>query len=185
MQRIRRLMALAAVAAVPSLLSAQSASDKPLSFGVSGGLSLPVGDLGDGASSGYVVAGHVFFKPASLKAIRLRGDVAYDKWGVKESGGDADLRSLSLVGNAIYDLPSSSNVRPYLLGGVGLYNSKFSYDLGAVRGSSATNTDLGLQIGGGLTFKLSGFDTFAEAKFVNILADGGSNWIPISFGVRF
>jgi opacity protein-like surface antigen len=187
MTRALRLVGVAAALAAPALLSAQSASaDKPVSFGVSGGLSMPMGDLGNDANSGYTVAGHVFFKPATINAVRFRGDVAYDKWAVKESGGDANLRSLSFVANALYDFPSQSNIRPYLIGGLGLYNSKAMINLGQVTGSTNGTTDLGLQVGGGLTFKLSGFDTFAEAKFVNVFSSGSSTtWIPITVGVRF
>jgi hypothetical protein len=182
------MVGLAAAVAAPALLSAQAMSDKPLSFGVSGGLSMPMGDLGDGLSSGFVVAGHVYFKPASFNALRFRGDVSYDKWGAKNgnSTANADFRSLGVVANAIYEVNSTSMARPYVLGGVGLFNSKFIYDVGGTSGSTPSATDLGIQGGGGLAFKLSGFDTFLEAKYVNVFGDGSSaNWIPISFGVRF
>ncbi len=187
MTRALRLVGLAAALAAPALVSAQAAAaDKPLSFGVSGGLSMPMGDLGDVANSGFTVGGHVFLKPASMNALRFRGDVAYDKWGVKDAGGDADLRSLSFVANALYDFPSQSTIRPYVIGGLGLYNSKAIINLGQTTGSTPSSTDFGLQVGGGLTFKLSGFDTFAEAKFVNVFSDGSSTtWLPITFGVRF
>lgn len=186
MTRALRLIGVVAALAVPALASAQAAADKPVSFGVSGGLSVPMGNLGDGANSGFTVAGHAFYKPAGISAVRFRGDVAYDKWGVKDAGGDADLRSLSFVANALYDFPSQSNVRPYLIGGLGAYNSKAIINLGQVTASTNSSTDLGLQVGGGLTFKLSGFDTFAEAKFVNVFTSGSSTtWLPITFGVRF
>jgi|EP01012_Entosiphon_sulcatum_P017635 opacity protein-like surface antigen len=186
MIRVRQLIGLAAVVAAPALLSAQASSDKPVSFGISGGLSMPMGDLSDAVNSGFAVAGHVYFKPASLNAVRLRGDVSYDKWGSKSTAVKADFRSLGFVGNAIIDVKSSSSVQPYLIGGAGLFNSKFVIDLGTTTGSTPSSTDFGIQAGAGLTFKLSGFDTFAEAKFVNVFADGGStNWLPITFGIRF
>jgi opacity protein-like surface antigen len=186
MTRTLRVVGVVAALALPALASAQAASEQPISYGVSGGLSLPTGDLGKAANSGYSVAGHVFYKPASISAVRFRGDVAYDKWGVKQSGGDANLRSLSVVGNALYDFPAESNVKPYVIGGLGLYNSKAIVNLGQVTGSTPSSNDLGLQVGGGLTFKLSGFETFAEAKFVNVFSSGSSTtWLPITFGVRF
>lgn len=181
---LRALVAMAAIAA-PAALSAQSA-DKPVSFGVSGGLSLPIGDSGEGLNSGYNITGHVFFKPASLKSIRLRGDVSFDRWSV-EGEDDASSRALGFSGNAIYDFPtqSTSMVKPYVLGGLGIYNGKATGSFGNVD-VSVSDTNLGLQVGGGLTFQLSGFSTFAEAKFVNVFGDGGSTrYIPITFGVRF
>jgi Outer membrane protein beta-barrel domain len=183
-----RSIALAALLAAPVALSAQTS--KPVSFGVSGGLSVPTGELGDFAESGFVVAGHVFLKPASFKSVRFRGDVSFDKWNVKDgdfAGLDVEARSLGFVANAIYDFPTAntSSVRPYILGGIGMFNSKASVSAGSVSASEST-TDFGLQAGGGLEFKLSGFSTFLEAKFVNVFTeDSSTTFIPISFGIRF
>jgi opacity protein-like surface antigen len=188
MLRAFRVAGLAAIVAAPALLSAQSTSDKPLSFGISGGLSQPLGDLSDAASSGFVVAGHVFFKPASIQALRFRGDVSFDKWGAKDgvSSVDASFQSIGVTANAIYDVQTSSMTRPYLIGGAGLFNYKTLVNLGPTTGSTPSSTDVGVQVGGGLTFALAGFDTFVEAKFVNVFGDGSSRtWIPVSFGVRF
>lgn len=184
MTRALRALAIAAAVVAPAALSAQTA-DTPVTFGVSGGLSLPIGDSSDGLNSGYSIAGHVYFKPASLQAIRLRGDVSFDRWEV--DGFNANTRSLAIVGNAVYDFPaqSSSMVRPYVLGGFGLFSVRTSADSGPFQQASG-DTNLGLQVGGGLTFHLSGFSTFAEAKFGNVFGDGGSlRYVPITFGVRF
>lgn len=185
MNRTLRLFAFVAAFATPAMLSAQGTSDKPLSVGVSGGLSLPMGDFGDGVDAGFDVAGHVYLKPAALKAFGLRGDVSFDKWNAKASSS-VSMRSLGLVGNAVIDVSTSGMMKPYVLGGIGLFNSKSTYKLGATQGSSEGNTDLGIQVGGGLKFQLSGFSTFLEAKFVNVFSEGSStNWLPITFGIRF
>jgi opacity protein-like surface antigen len=184
MKRALRACALIAAIAAPAALSAQT-SDKPVTFGVSGGLSLPLGDGSEEVNTGYNITGHLFYKPATLKSLRLRADVSFDRWDY--DGIDANTRALGVTGNVVYDFPSSSTsmVRPYLIGGVGLYNSKASVDIGVIEGSTS-DTNLGLQVGGGLTFQLSGFSTFAEAKFVNVLTEGGSTrFAPITFGVRF
>jgi opacity protein-like surface antigen len=185
MKRSLPLLALAAMIAVPAALSAQS-TDKPVSLGVSGGLSLPMGDFGESRNSGYTIAGHLYFKPASLKSLRLRADAGYDRWDIE--GANANTRNISVVGNVLYDFPvqsSTSITRPYLLGGLGLHSIKTSATSGGVTNRPG-DTNLGLQVGGGLTFQLSGFSTFAEAKFVNVFGDGGSvRYIPVTFGVRF
>jgi len=182
MKRALRACALIAAIAAPAALSAQTV-DKTVSFGVSGGLSLPMGDLGDVASSGYNITGHVFFKPSALQAVRLRADVSFDRWDYKDVVVfDGSTRSLGFVGNVVYDFPmesSTSIMRPYVLGGLGIYNGKNS-------DTDETDTNLGIQFGGGLNFQLSGFSTFAEAKFVNVFGDGGSaRYVPVTFGVRF
>lgn len=180
MTRSLRLLGLTAALAMPAVLTAQASSDKPVSFGVSGGLSLPVGDFGDGLSSGYAVAGHVFLKPAAVRALRFRGDLSYDRWDIE--GTNASFRSVAGVANALFDISTDakSMVKPYLLGGVGLFNGRASVS------SRESDTNLGVQLGGGLTFQLSGFSTFLEAKYVNAFTEGdNSTWIPITFGVRF
>jgi hypothetical protein len=181
MMRFRLLAGLAALVMTPALLSAQGASKKAVTFGVSGGLSLPVGDLSDGASSGYMVAGHIWYTPSTIKLLRFRGDVAYDSWDAKGSGSaNINQRSLAFVANGIYDLNSKSNVRPYLLGGGGLYNTELPF-----LALASSDTNLGIQFGGGLTFALAGFETFAELKYVNVFSDRRASWIPLTFGIRF
>ncbi len=178
-----RLIALAALAAAPALASAQtSTSERSVQFGLSGGLSVPTGNLSDGVDAGYQVAGHMWVW--SSPTIGFRGDVSYDNWKAKT--GNVNLRSLAGVANIVAH-PSSmakSAVAPYFVGGVGAFNTK-AYT-SSNYSSSNTKTNLGVQGGAGLEFHLSGFSTFVEAKFVNVFSDGNStNWIPITFGVRF
>ena len=183
MFRSLRTLSVAVLVAVPTVLAAQQ-NTRAIQIGASGGLSLPMGSLGDGAKSGYVIAGHVYYQPSGFKSLGYRADVSLDKWSSKVAG--IDLRSLGVVANAIYHLPSStaSTVHPYVLGGVGMFNSKSSgQSLGVTY--SSTNTDVGVQVGGGIDFALSGFSTFVEAKYVNVFSSGGTKWIPISFGFRF
>jgi Outer membrane protein beta-barrel domain len=184
MKRALRALGLIAAIAAPAALSAQS-SDKPISLGVSGGLALPMGDFGEGLSSGFNVTGHVYFKPASLKSIRLRGDVSFDRF-TADGNSDFSFRSLGVAGN-VYDFPteSSSMIKPYVLGGLGLYNGKSTVEIGSAE-VSGSDTNLGIQAGAGVAFQLSGFSTFAEARLVNIFSDGNSSrYVPIVFGVRF
>jgi opacity protein-like surface antigen len=188
MNRTLRLVGLAVALATPTLLAAQVAGTRQISFGASAGLSMPTGDLGDGSDAGYAVAGHVFYRPASMQALRLRGDVSFDRWGVKNTNesADASRRSLGFVANVLYDFASTSegNIRPYVIGGLGLYNYKTSVDVAGVN-LSDSSTDVGIQAGGGLQFQLSGFSTFAEVKYVNVFSDNSISWVPITFGIRF
>ncbi len=181
MNRFSKYVAAAAVMVAPAMLSAQSSA---VGFGVSGGLSVPTGDLGDAVDAGYSIAGHVFLKPSSMKSLRFRGDVSYSGFGYKNI--DASYRSLGFVGNAMLDLTSSGGVKPYVLGGLGAFNGKRSTQVGSAAVVSTGSTDVGLQVGGGLNFQLSGFSTFLEAKYVNVFTENNSTgYIPITFGVRF
>ena len=69
--------------------------------GLSGGLSMPTGDLGDRADAGYVIAGHVYYKPASIQALRFRGDVSFDRWSIKNADEGADASTRSVVASSI------------------------------------------------------------------------------------
>lgn len=184
MTRTLRVFGLAAALVLPGTLLAQGSSDRSFSLGVSGGLAMPIGDMGDSFDSGFDVTGHIYLRPAALKSIGLRGDVGFDKFSAKDVS-DVTFRSLSFVANAIVDLSSSSSAKPYLLGGVGLYNGKAEVKSSFGSGSSS-DSNLGIQAGGGLQFQLSGFSTFLEARYVNVFSDGSSTqWIPITFGVKF
>ena len=184
MKRSLRILGLVTLIAAPTFVSAQTA--RPIGFGVSGGLSLPTGDLGDGADAGYNITGHVMLRPASFTNLSFRGDVSFDRYGVKDVS-DANTRFLGFTANALYSFPQANPgvVRPYIIAGVGAYNSKVSVTSGNITGS-ASSTDIGVQGGAGINFQLSGFSTFVEAKFVNVFGDGSSaNFIPITFGVKF
>jgi len=187
MKRSVQMVGLLSLLALPLSMQAQDA--KTVSFGASGGLSLPMGDLSDGAEAGYSVAGHIFLKPNASKALGFRGDVAYDSWGAKGLAGqlaDGSLSSLAFAANVMFALGGEgAAMKPYLIGGGGMYRSKASFSVLGFSGS-ATSTDPGIQAGAGFDFKLSGFSTFLEAKFVNIFSDGNSTtYVPITFGVRF
>lgn len=187
MKRSVYTLLVAGLAMMPAALHAQSA--KTVSVGASGGLSLPMGDLSDGYESGFTVAGHIFLKPASLTKVSFRGDVSYDKWEASSVVGNVlnvSQSTLGFTGNALFALGGGSGgMQPYLLGGGGMYRSSSSASVAGLSGSRSS-TNAGLQGGAGIEFKLAGFSTFAEAKFVNIFADGGSvNYVPITFGVKF
>lgn len=183
MNRFRRLGAvvLTALPLAGFAMTASAQNTSAVRFGASAGLSMPAGDLGKATDAGYVVAGHIWLSPARAKQLRFRGDVTFDQWNY--SGNvDASWKALGFIANAVYDFPTSkgSTAQPYLLGGAGLYSQRYT-----VSGKNLDDSDLGIQAGGGLTFHLSGFDTFLEAKFVNVFGSQNSNWIPITFGIRF
>lgn len=185
--RVLKLAGLAgALALLPALAGAQDA--RSISFGVMGGLSLPMGDLADGVESGYNITGNLYM-PLGDK-LKLRGDVGYESFAGKGSNSIAgfDFNVLSVTGNVIFPLGTEraeGGIRPYLIGGGGLYRGTIKLNIVGVS-DSESSSDLGINVGGGFEFKLSGFTTFAEARFVNVFSDGeSSNWIPITFGIRF
>ena len=169
--------------AAPFVLPAQTT--RTISLGISGGLSLPMGNLSDNVDAGYNGTGHLYFKPSTMK-LALRGDVGYDSWKAKSSVVNANFSSLSFTGNGIFYLgESTAAMRPYLLVGGGMYRTKSSASVSGVS-TSFTSSDPGIQGGLGMSFNLSGFNTFLEAKYINVFGDGDNlNYVPITFGIRF
>ena len=177
-------VAFATTLAIPAVAHAQMAS--PIKFGISAGLSLPTGDDKDVVSSGYNINGHLGFQPPLLP-VGLRVDVLYNKFGEKNNDG-VDLSILGGTVNGVFNLGMAPMVSPYLIGGVGLYNQKLSGG-----GASESKTSFGLNGGAGLRFSLSGFSTFAEARYHYVNSKGDKNgiawdntsFVPISFGIMF
>ena len=183
MKNSTKIAAFAGLLALPFTVQAQ----RSISVGVSGGLSVPMGDLADAVDLGYNVTGHIYYTRSTTK-LGFRGDVGYDSWEGKGSSAalDANLSSLAFVANGTYNFgESTASMRPYLLVGAGMYRTKSSSEVAGVE-SSTTSSDAGIQGGLGLSFKLSGFDTFLEARYVNIFSEGNStSFAPIVFGLRF
>lgn len=140
---------------------------------VGGGLSSPIGDLGDVASSGYhgrlaVRAG----VPTLPVAVRLDGD--YHRLGEATSAFDPT----SILGGAlgvVFTLPAVG-LSPYFLLGVGRYR----VDAGPA-GLSEPSYHNGFQTGFGVALGSVGPAVTFELRLVRIGGDGGaSTLVPIS-----
>jgi hypothetical protein len=177
--------ALALATAVAAGAAGAQSSTRPFSLGISGGLSLPTGDFGDAYNAGFNVSGHLGLQSSALP-VGLRFDLGYNQWEL--DGFDANLRSLAGIANAMlfFPRPSGSTVRPYVSGGLGIYNTKRSRDVTGGTVSTDGETNVGLNAGVGLDFGLSGISTFVEARFHSVFTDqSNTNFLPIVFGLRF
>jgi opacity protein-like surface antigen len=79
---------------------------------------------------------------------------------------------------------AARTARPYAIAGLGLYYVKASAEFGDVDVSNS-ETKFGINLGGGVTFNLSGFETFVEARYHSVFADDNISFIPLSFGFKF
>jgi len=123
----------------------------------------------------------------------LRGELTYHRNGLKDDFFGSDFGSIDgnfsqidFVGNAVMPFgDAASTARPYVIGGLGLYRLKASAEYEGID-ISDTQTKFGLNFGAGLTFNLSGFETFVETRFHSVFAeDSNMNFIPLSFGFKF
>lgn len=172
------LAALAVLAAFAPSSYAQSA--KAVSIGISGGVAIPVSDLGNDFSTGY--NGTVSLSLNSVGTpLGIRFDGMYNKLSARDDRivSLPDITITSANANLVYALPGTG-IRPYLIGGGGVYGYKRD-----LRGAK-TQTDFGLNGGLGAAFPLSGFNTFVEARFHHIFTQGvATQFVPVTFGISF
>lgn len=177
----RRLLAVLTAGALLALPAAARAQGST-SILVSGGLSVPMSDLSDFSNSGYNINLGVAFG-APLIPIGARIEGGFSSFDAK--GGGATTRVASATANAVLNL-GPTGAAPYLIGGLGIYNRRFSSD---AFNASDSKTAAGVNIGGGIRFPLGGLTTFLEARYHVMLGnqDEATNlqFIPISFGVQF
>ena len=185
------IVALFAVA-VPIALRGQT----PIRFSAAGGISLPVGDLGDGANVGF----NLGFRGETTRGRewRFRGDLTWVRFGAKPvfylaspdgfPCGYPDCRSrrysssYSYVGLAA-NLLHHETGRVYEFGGLGIYNQKLS--INGLQGGYS-NTNLGLQAGVGVEFNSPDLHSFVEFGLTNVFTSGpNALWFPLKFGIRF
>ena len=148
------------------------------SVGFAAGASVPVGDLGDGVSTGFHVLGTLSVSGTASSPLGFRVDGMYNSLSGKNSGPDVNVWTVN--GNLVYAFPGGMTATPYIIAGAGWYNSK------ADESGAESSSDLGINAGIGARFALSGFSTFAEVRFHNIFSDPNSaQFIPLTFGILF
>jgi hypothetical protein len=193
MIRTRALaVAFAAIAASPFLLAAQMpgmGSTRPISLVVSGGLTLPSGDLGDFHDSGFHYDASLIFNIPGFP-IGLRPEFSLTQFKLKDAvlaapGADDMTNMMAFLGNleigiggGLYVLAGGgilSLSAPDALTGSGEESSKkFTFDAGA-----------------GLRFALGSVRGFVEARIGAASYDAGkvgfnkAQFIPVTSGLVF
>jgi hypothetical protein len=169
--------------AVAAMLGAETASAqvRPFTIGISGGPTIPSGDLADEAGTGYHVQGSVGV-PAPLLPGTFRLDLLWQELPDEHVG---NFRQLGALLNVLFALPTVG-AQPYLLGGIGVISTREPDVEHADHTHAAeTHTDFGINAGVGVSFPLAGMSGVIEARVLNLLIDTDHRTIPISFGIRF
>jgi len=171
--------------AVASPLTSVEAQ-RPISFGVGGGVSLPEGDVNDEVNTGW----HALVTAAlgsPMQPLGLRLDVAYSRFGFNDEvqttlGGEGHLTTGSATLNITYRLPKATwPVSPYLLGGLGAYRTDCSF------GPDCESTvRYGWNFGLGAKLFFLGFRNFVEVRWHRTTRQGGDvHYFPLTFGIMF
>ena len=170
-------------------LSAQVAQAQGgLSFGLGAGVVVPSGSMADLNSTGYTGQASLRMQPAA-SPLGFQVDGFYTRLGLQN---DIEGHSQMIGGtaNAVYAFSGASAARPYLIGGLGVYNTKLTLD----GFGSGSDTKFGANAGAGFDFKLGAASLYAEGRFHTIfkaavdaetLEQTTAYMIPITVGLRF
>ena len=170
-------LALAAPAAAQSGPTTSSAVSAPVTtyyplYGISGGIVVPAGRLGDDHAAGYGLEGFVEWAVPN-QPYALRGEGAFQRFALK-SGHTGRNVSLFSIGPTVMYQVQQAPTQTYLTGGIAIYNA------------SGEGTRPGFNFGGGLGFPLTGFWATAEARMHVMLSSGKPVLtLPLSVGVKF
>ena len=150
--------------------------------GLKGGVSIPNGSTSVVYDNGYHGGIVLHYKiPALPLALRLDGD--YDHFLAKNGvSGNAEIFDGTLDVVLGFKILA---VKPYVLGGVGIYGVK--QELETVGVSTSTNqTKSGWNAGAGLALTFGKISVFAEARYHEISLDAQKfKYTPVSLGILF
>ena len=166
-------------------------------FGISGGASIPESRFGEAVNTGYNVNGMVNIG-IPLSPLGFRAEVGLNHFDFGDAYGNGNVRMINGSANFILTPSSIMGAKPYLIGGLGMYNVKSTVGpvtnpvLSGVATSpfatESSDTRLGFNGGLGLTFGLGPIGTMLEARYVSVNGRNGSGsmaFVPVSFGVTF
>lgn len=176
-------LTLAAFAALMLLATQPLRAQRPITFGLAGGLSLPQGDLSNASQLGWHALGTLNLQSPMLP-MGLRLDAAYNRFAgdgdVSTSLGNFDVASLT--GNFTYRLPmTNSPISPYVIGGMGAYRTSCS-DAPDCGGS----IDFGWNVGLGFKMYALGLRSFVEARYHRTeRGTSDVHYFPLTLGLIF
>ena len=174
---------LGAVLVASSPLAAQTHGDGPVHVGITGGISLPGGEVGEVTNTGWN-AGALVSVGALDAPLRFRIDGQWNQFnGKPQVAGDRpteydDFRVIDATANALYSFPSTSTASFYVLAGAGIYAEKSTRRIGTST-TAETATRGGVNAGAGVRFQLSRVSAFVELRYHYILR--GEEITPYDF----
>ena len=181
------LKGVATLAIVTVVATSAMQAQTPIKFGLGGGVNIPTSSsLKDFLKTGFIGQGLVQFMPANLPVgIQVDGNYSQLKTKTGSLGGDGKEQFIFGTVDAVYAFKTATESRfhPYLIGGGGVYNTKFKPSTGTSLGST---TKFGVNAGAGFDVAAGGATVYLEGRFHNVFTSGkSSNFVPIVLGVKF
>ena len=189
MRRPFHLLLLAATIGAPLTARTLTAQDHPIQFIVTGGITVPAGDLKDFNDPGFHVAGSLLLKFAG---IHLRPELSLTQFKQKipslappstsSFSADSDtLQTTQMIGAlGNFEMPLFAGV--YLIAGVGALSLDTQVN---------SQTKVTFNGGAGWRFQIWRIGGFVEGRYGSASYEGGTlgysgaQFIPISFGLIF
>jgi hypothetical protein len=169
------VVALAACALAPAAGHAQVF---PISVGLGGGPSTPLGYLADEVGTGFNVQGTLALE-VPLLPIGVRADLLFQQLPGETTGTHRQMAALANVSVAMPLLL----IRPYVIGGAGFYRARLDTPGSADREWTA---DTGVNLGVGVRVNLLALGVFGEARLHNVFTEGrGTRFVPVTVGITF
>jgi hypothetical protein len=175
----------AALTAV-TLLGTPALRAQGAEFALGGGVGIPLGAFDDAVKMGWHGLAAISVVPNGWP-VGIQIDGQYQQY---KFDGSTSLKDRFIMGtaNIVFKFKSSeeSRVRPYLIGGGGVYNVKATgtNDLGTLVQGGVTK--FGLNAGAGFDFKAGGAGLFVESRFHDVFTSGENlKFLPITVGIRF
>ncbi|HKW42044.1 MAG TPA: outer membrane beta-barrel protein [Gemmatimonadales bacterium] len=185
---MNRVLQLVFAVVVASQVTVATAVAQTAHLGLGGGLIAPLSDYKNVDNAGWHVLGKVDFA-IPLSPVSVRVDALFGQTKHKDVGGTPVDGKTQLIGglvNLVYKIPVPAPiVKPYLIGGGGIYNVKTTLP-GAVPPVDTSETKFTWDLGAGATFGAGPAKFFVEARYVTIQESGGSTkFIPVTAGLSF
>jgi hypothetical protein len=178
---LRCLVISAVLAAVPIRASAQA-----VFLELGGGTSIPLMETGRELGNGPHGVVGVAVLPTGIP-LGLELSARYGRISGSAVDGTAapDLRVVDASANVVYRLKWSFHapVRPWVLGGVGLYDLKATGDAAPTEAEAVRKP--GLNGGAGIAVPVGGVELWTDARFHLVFTDGGhTHLFTASLGAR-
>jgi hypothetical protein len=171
---------------VGTLLVAPALRAQGAEFALGGGIGFPSGTFDDAAKIGWHGLAAISFVPNQWP-VGIQIDGQYQQYKL-DGFSDTKERFLMGTGNLVFKFKTSeeSTVRPYIIGGAGLYNFKQTGSADPGQVLEGGTTKFGLNAGAGFDFKAGGAGLFIEGRFHDVFSSGSDlQFIPITVGIRF
>jgi len=187
----RSIAVLAVLVLTPLAASAQVGLAKRfVTFGVGGGMSVPVSNTGDAFKNGFNLQGFARLNTPKLP-VMPRFDLNYSHYDLQDVqfGVPGTGQLLAGLANVQVSVLPLGPVQPYVIAGLGAYNLKTETE--GLTPTSVTDTSFGINGGAGATFNLGVIKGFVEGRIDNVFTERGAidtnqiQFVPVTFGLTF